>query len=210
MSDETYAYRFADLLLDPANRRLTRGETEIYLPPKTFDTLVLLVERHGRVVTKQAFLDAVWTDTAVTDNALTQRISELRESLGDDAHRPRFIRTLPRVGFTFIAPVGRIPAADVAATARLGDAGSSGDREADWAGAAGAGRAWLAHSLQDRRLRARRPRVRPGGGWTAWWVGRPAVRQSASESTFPGSHRSPSLSPDGNDGLHQSVCRDAV
>ena len=102
---EPNVYRFADLVLDVPNRRLTRRGAEIYLAPKTFDTLLVLVQRHGHLVTKRALLDAVWNDTAVTANALTQQISDLRDVLEDDARRPRFIRTLPRVGFTFIAPV---------------------------------------------------------------------------------------------------------
>ena len=105
-------YRFADLVLDPTNRRLTRAGGEIYLPPKPFDTLLLLVQRHGQLVTKRELLDTVWSDTAVTDNALTQQISELREALDDDARQPRFIRTLPRVGFTFIAAVESISGLD--------------------------------------------------------------------------------------------------
>ena len=103
--EEPNVYRFVDLVLDVPNRRLTRRGVEIYLPPKTFETLLVLVQRHGQLVTKGALLDAVWNDTAVTDNALTQQISELREVLEDDARQPRFIRTVPRVGFTFIAPV---------------------------------------------------------------------------------------------------------
>ena len=105
--EEPNVYRFVDLVLDVPNRRLTRRGVEIYLPPKTFETLLVLVQRHGQLVTKGALLDAVWNDTAVTDNALTQQISELREVLEDDARQPRFIRTVPRVGFTFIAPVER-------------------------------------------------------------------------------------------------------
>jgi DNA-binding winged helix-turn-helix (wHTH) protein len=122
MVDRSPVYRFADLVFDPANRRLTRAGVEIYLQPKTFDTLLCLVERHGLLVTKRALLDMVWTETAVTDNALTQQISELREVLGDDARQPRFIRTLPRVGFTFIGRVDSTPygvaEADAARAAR--------------------------------------------------------------------------------------------
>ena len=122
MVDRSLVYRFADLVFDPTNRRLTRAGVEIYLQPKTFDTLLCLVERHGLLVTKRALLDRVWTETAVTDNALTQQISELREALGDDARQPRFIRTLPRIGFTFIGAVDSTPygvaAADVTRGAR--------------------------------------------------------------------------------------------
>ena len=108
MGDGMQGYRFADLVLDPTNRRLTGAGAEIYLPPKTFDTLLLLVQRHGQLVTDVNSSTRCGENTAVTDNALTQQVSELREALGDDPRQPRFIRTVPRAGFTFIAAVERI------------------------------------------------------------------------------------------------------
>jgi DNA-binding winged helix-turn-helix (wHTH) protein len=110
MADGSPCHRFGDLVLDPTNRRLTRAGAEISLQPKAFDTLLFLVERHGSLVTKRALLETIWFETAVTDNALTQQISELREALGDEARRPRFIRTIPRLGFTFVAAVERTSA----------------------------------------------------------------------------------------------------
>ena len=185
MVNEAHTYRFSDLLLDPANRRLTRGGTEIYLPPKTFDTLVILVQRHGRLVTKQALLDAVWTDTAVTDNALTQRVSDLREALGDDAHQPRFIRTLPRVGFTFIAQVeGSTPqnSSRNAAWARPCD-GSTPEAKR-LGGPQSFVRAVGQRVRTDRQLALAGLALTLAVGWAAWWLARPST-QSAGWSWCP-------------------------
>ncbi|MEW6212917.1 MAG: winged helix-turn-helix domain-containing protein, partial [Acidobacteriota bacterium] len=101
-------YRFGQFTLDCVERRLTRDEEEIYLQPKTFDTLLYLVERHGSLVKKEEMLRALWADAFVTENALTRCIKEVREALADDAYQPRFIKTVPRVGYRFIAEVEEI------------------------------------------------------------------------------------------------------
>jgi DNA-binding winged helix-turn-helix (wHTH) protein/tetratricopeptide (TPR) repeat protein len=101
-------YRFADFTLDANERRLLQGEHEAYLPPKTFEMLLYLVEHHGHLIKKNELLDALWADTFVTEAALTQRIREVRETLGDDAHEPHYIKTIPRVGYKFIAEVEAI------------------------------------------------------------------------------------------------------
>lgn len=102
-------YRFADFTLDTSEHRLLRGRKEIYLPPKTFETLLYLVERHGHLIKKNELLDTLWADAFVTENALTRCVKEVREALQDDAHQPRYIRTFPRVGYKFIAVVEEIP-----------------------------------------------------------------------------------------------------
>jgi TolB-like protein/DNA-binding winged helix-turn-helix (wHTH) protein len=83
-------------------------EEEIYLQPKTFDTLLYLVERHGSLVKKEEILRSLWADAFVTENALTRCIKEVREALKDDAYQPSFIKTVPRVGYRFIAEVEEI------------------------------------------------------------------------------------------------------
>jgi TolB-like protein/DNA-binding winged helix-turn-helix (wHTH) protein/Tfp pilus assembly protein PilF len=98
-------YRFGPFVLDVAIRQLAREGTPITLPPKAFDILVLLVRTRDRVVPKQELLDAVWQDTAVTENTLTQRIKEVREALGDEPQEPRWIKTVSRVGYRFIGDV---------------------------------------------------------------------------------------------------------
>jgi DNA-binding winged helix-turn-helix (wHTH) protein/TolB-like protein/Tfp pilus assembly protein PilF len=101
-------YRFADFTLDASEHRLMRGSEEIYLPPKTFETLLFLVDRHGHLVKKNELLDTLWADAFVTENALTRCIKEVREALSDDAHQPSYIRTIPRVGYKFIADVEEV------------------------------------------------------------------------------------------------------
>lgn len=105
VTGEKHVYRFAGFTLDVGERSLLRGTAEIYLQPKTFETLVYLVEHHGHLVKKNELLDAVWAGTFVTENALTRCIKEVREALQDDAHQPRYIKTVPRVGYKFIADV---------------------------------------------------------------------------------------------------------
>jgi TolB-like protein/DNA-binding winged helix-turn-helix (wHTH) protein/Flp pilus assembly protein TadD len=98
-------YRFGPFTLDPAAFRLLRGSQPVPLSPKALDTLVLLVRERHRGLTKQDILDAVWADTAVTENTLTQRISEIREALGESPSQPLHIRTIPRVGYQFVGTV---------------------------------------------------------------------------------------------------------
>ena len=106
-------YRFDSFSLDRRERRLTRGNDLVPLEPKAFEVLVFLVENAGRLVTKQALVDAVWARAAVTDNSLTRCIHQVRAALDDDAERPRFIETVPGSGYRFIATVD-IPAAESA------------------------------------------------------------------------------------------------
>jgi DNA-binding winged helix-turn-helix (wHTH) protein/TolB-like protein/Tfp pilus assembly protein PilF len=101
-------YRFGDFTLDASERRLLRGSYEVYLFPKTFEVFLYLVERHGHLVRKDELMNSLWADAFVTENALTKRIKEVREALGDDAHQPRYLKTVPRVGYKFIADVEAI------------------------------------------------------------------------------------------------------
>jgi DNA-binding winged helix-turn-helix (wHTH) protein len=91
--------------LDVARHRLCRGEHEIPLRPKSWDVLCYLVERPGLLVTKDALHREMWPDTAVSDNTLTQVITELRQALGDKPRTPRIIETVHGRGFRFVAEV---------------------------------------------------------------------------------------------------------
>lgn len=99
------AFRFDRFQLDPADRRLLDGDTAIDLNARYLDALTLLVCDAGKLVSKDRFLDEVWRGVPVTDEALTQCIKTLRRALGDDASRPRFIETVPKHGYRFIALV---------------------------------------------------------------------------------------------------------
>src|SRR6476619_5222597 len=98
-------YRFEDFALDAGDRRLRRGDAAVELNARYLDALALLVRERGRLVTKERFLDEVWRGVPVTDEALTQCIRTLRRQLGDDVARPRFIETVPKHGYRFIAEV---------------------------------------------------------------------------------------------------------
>jgi DNA-binding winged helix-turn-helix (wHTH) protein/Tol biopolymer transport system component len=77
----------------------------VHLTPKPLDTLILLVERHGHIVEKQELLDTIWKDTAVTEDTIVQAVHEIRRVLGDDKVDPRYLQTVPRRGYRFVAEV---------------------------------------------------------------------------------------------------------
>jgi Tol biopolymer transport system component/DNA-binding winged helix-turn-helix (wHTH) protein len=99
------AYQFGPFRLDARQRRLLRNEVDVTLTGKEFEVLLLLVQSAGQTVTKQTFMDQVWRDTVVDEANLTCNISTLRSLLEDDAREPRYIRTIPRQGYRFVAPV---------------------------------------------------------------------------------------------------------
>jgi DNA-binding winged helix-turn-helix (wHTH) protein/Tol biopolymer transport system component len=99
------AYEFSPFRLDVESYQLTRDGVNIDTTSKVFDTLLLLIRHRHRVVTKEELLSTVWRDAVVTDDSLIQCISALRRALGDDATRPRYVSTISRRGYRFIAPV---------------------------------------------------------------------------------------------------------
>ena len=102
---DTPIYRFGDFTIDVSNRELLHEEERLDLNARYFDALVLLVRNHGRLVAKDQFFEEVWDDVVVSDSALTQCVKEIRRLLGDDAANPRFIQTISRHGYRFIAEV---------------------------------------------------------------------------------------------------------
>jgi len=117
-------YRFGPFRADRTTYRVFRGDRALDLTPKLLDLLFHLLERPAALVTKEALLEAVWPGANVTDNALAQAISELREALGDAAASPTYIRTVARRGYRFVAPVsveGHPTAAPEAPAAPPGD-----------------------------------------------------------------------------------------
>jgi DNA-binding winged helix-turn-helix (wHTH) protein len=104
-------YRFDRFVLDPGDRQLRRDGSPVELNGRYLDALALLVREAGRLVSKERFMDEVWRGVPVTDEALTQCIRTLRRQLGDEAARPRFIETVPKHGYRFIAPVAAAGAA---------------------------------------------------------------------------------------------------
>src|SRR5919199_5445162 len=96
---------FGGFRLDPDNACLWRGAQAIALTPKAFDVLHYLVRHADHLVSKDTLLDAVWPETAVSDAVIRIAIGELRRALGDTAQAARFIATVHRRGYRFLAPV---------------------------------------------------------------------------------------------------------
>ena len=96
---------FDGFRLDVANQCLWQGETRISLMPKPLAVLRYLVEHPGRLVTHNQLLSAIWPDTYVQPEVLRRYVLEIRRALGDRVESPRFIRTFPRRGYQFVAPV---------------------------------------------------------------------------------------------------------
>ncbi|MFZ5519552.1 MAG: winged helix-turn-helix domain-containing tetratricopeptide repeat protein [Candidatus Zhuqueibacterota bacterium] len=107
--EERLIFHFADFMLDVADHRLTQGDKEIYLRPKSFETLVYLIARHGHLVDKNELLDEIWSGTIVTEATLSHCIEEIRRALADDAYHPRFLKTVPKIGYKFIGKVDNLP-----------------------------------------------------------------------------------------------------
>lgn len=103
-------YGFGDFRLDAGQRRLTGGGgTPVSLTPKAYETLAYLVVHAGSIVNKDELMRAVWPDTAVEENNLTQNISLLRRALGEGRNGNRYIATVPGRGYQFTAAVRIAP-----------------------------------------------------------------------------------------------------
>lgn len=100
-------YHFASFSLDPEQRRLTEAGRAVDVSGRYFDALHLMVREAGNLVSKERFHAEVWKNIPVTDEALTQCVRTLRRALGDTADAPRFIETVQRHGYRFIAAVER-------------------------------------------------------------------------------------------------------
>jgi DNA-binding winged helix-turn-helix (wHTH) protein/tetratricopeptide (TPR) repeat protein len=113
-AQENPVHRFADCELDVRERRLLVHGQPVTLTPKVFDTLVLLVERAGHVVSKDELMAALWPRGFVHESNLTKHIWLIRRALGDDGDDARCIETVPKLGYRFVAPVQKVACAGAA------------------------------------------------------------------------------------------------
>ena len=102
-------YRFADCMLDAAQRELWRGGEMIPLEPQVFDVLEYLIRNRDRVISKDDLLGSVWGGRIVSESALTSRINAARKAVGDSGEAQRVIRTSPRKGIRFVGEVIEAP-----------------------------------------------------------------------------------------------------
>jgi DNA-binding winged helix-turn-helix (wHTH) protein len=98
-------YQFDTVEVRPRTFQVLRDGQVLALEPKSVRVLIYLIEHRDRAVGKDELLGAVWQDAAVTDNALTRVIAQVRRELGDDAREPRYIQTIPTVGYRFVAQI---------------------------------------------------------------------------------------------------------
>ena len=98
-------FEFGGFRLDEAERLLFREGSPVSLPPKAFEVLLVLVRRAGRLVERDEMMRAVWSGVHVTEGSLHQKISLLRRELGDESEPHRFIETMTKIGYRFVAPV---------------------------------------------------------------------------------------------------------
>ena len=101
-------FEFGPFRLDAAEHLLLREGQPVQLPPKAFEMLLLLVENGGHVLQKNALMEALWPDSFVEESNLTQNVFLLRKALGEDQGGHQYVKTIPRVGYRFIAPVREI------------------------------------------------------------------------------------------------------
>jgi Tol biopolymer transport system component/DNA-binding winged helix-turn-helix (wHTH) protein len=105
-------FRVGDWQVQPDLGTIRRGEEQLQLEPKVMEVLVYLARHPGDVLPKEKIIRAVWPDTFVTDEVLTNAISELRKAFGDDAKNPIVVQTLPRRGYRLVAKVAPSTGAD--------------------------------------------------------------------------------------------------
>jgi DNA-binding winged helix-turn-helix (wHTH) protein len=97
-------FRLGTWLVQPSLNRLVRGDTELHVRPKLMDLLVFLAQHSGEVISKEEILEGVWAKRFMAESVLSGLMAELRRTLGDDAHSPRFIETVPKRGYRLVIP----------------------------------------------------------------------------------------------------------
>jgi Tol biopolymer transport system component/DNA-binding winged helix-turn-helix (wHTH) protein len=100
-----FVFRFDDVELRDREFVLAKGSEVLPVEPKAFRVLQYLLRHPQKLITKDELMDAVWSDVAVSENSVARAIAQLRRLLGDDIHEPRYIATVPTVGYRFICNV---------------------------------------------------------------------------------------------------------
>lgn len=119
-----HLYEFGSFTLNPEERLLLNDGANIRLPPKAFDTLLVLVRNAGRLIDREQLLSEVWSGVVVEEGNITWTVSQLRKALGDSRAEPRYIETVPSRGYRFIATVKELPDANVEISSRAGADGA--------------------------------------------------------------------------------------
>ncbi len=123
--------RFGECVLDSETRELLVRGQPVHVSPKAFQFLELLLESRPRALSKNEIHEKLWPGTFVSDGTLTSLLAEVRSAIGDDAHEPRFVRTIHRHGYAFSgkADEERVPALQSASRPRCAYRLFTGSRE---------------------------------------------------------------------------------
>jgi len=106
---EDTVFRIGDAQVSISTRTVCRNGESLRLRPKNFELLIYLIQRRGRIAAKDEILGQVWPGVAVTENSLVKCVSELRKALGDDLRNPRFLKSVPKVGYELLGVIEEIP-----------------------------------------------------------------------------------------------------
>ena len=106
--EENHSYRFKSFRLDIGERQLLRNDKSVPLTPKAFDVLAFLVERGGHLVEKEELMQNVWADSFVEEANLSRIVYTLRKTLGQDNNGNKFIETVAKKGYRFVAKVEEV------------------------------------------------------------------------------------------------------
>jgi DNA-binding winged helix-turn-helix (wHTH) protein len=167
-------WRFGGFELDEVKACLLRDGKVLSLPPTPFAVLCALVRQPGVLLTKNALLDEVWGHQCVSDSVLKTVISELRTLLDDDAREPRFIETVSRRGYRFVAAVNSAPAGSLGA-ARIA---ASGSRQVP---------SFIGREQELSRLQRAWDEACAGGCKVVWVAGEPGIGKTSLIEQFVGS-----------------------
>jgi len=187
-------YHFGAYRVYVAERELFRGSEPVALSPKMFDTLLLLLSRHGHVVDKHELMQSLWPDTFVEEDNLVQQVSRLRKTLGERPEGGPYIETAARRGYRVAAPVEKSwdeePAGSQPAVAAASGIGKG----------AGRARVLVRVSLWSLAAVALVVVTIAVAGWLLRGNGRKpgAAPEFVPLTSYPGMEDSPSFSPDGN------------
>src|SRR5277367_1141024 len=107
-SGMSHRFRFDDFEIDMQSFRLLQGGKALPVEPKALNLLIFLVENRRRLIERRELIDAVWGDSFVTDHVLNRAIAQLRKLLQDDRKQPRYIETVPTLGYRFIGDVEEV------------------------------------------------------------------------------------------------------
>jgi DNA-binding winged helix-turn-helix (wHTH) protein/Tol biopolymer transport system component len=188
-------YEFGPFRLEPAERKLSRGDEVVTLTPKVFDMLVMLVRNNGHLLEKDELIRSLWPDSFVEEGNLSSNIFVLRKALGNDHE---YIETVPRKGYRFVGAVRQLPSAERSAS-QPRDFGSTATGESE-----GPASIAVPSTVSRPRFRvaliAGTALVMLGIGAALWWHHSsrlPDRSQWIQVTRFPDSVAQPALSPDG-------------